>query len=46
MEKQTLHLLIFLYRRSLFVSDIKKIPLVSSEISGLWNAYMSESLTI
>jgi len=25
--------------------DIKQIPLISSEIGGLWNAYMSESLT-
>lgn len=28
------------------MSDTKKIPLVSSEIAGLWNAYMSESLII
>jgi len=27
------------------VSDIKKIPLVSSEISGLWNTYMASSIT-
>ena len=26
--------------------DIKNIPLVSSEISGLWNGYMSDSLSI
>lgn len=26
--------------------NIKQIPLISSEISGLWNAYMSESLLI
>jgi len=25
--------------------DVTKIPLISSEIAGLWNAYMSESLT-
>lgn len=28
------------------MGDIKKIPLISSEIAGLWNAYMSESLTV
>ena len=28
------------------MSDIKKIPLVSSEISGLWNSYMANSSTI
>ena len=26
--------------------DIKQIPLISSEIAGLWNAYMSESLIV
>jgi len=26
--------------------DIKQIPLVSSEIAGLWNAYMSETLIV
>ena len=26
--------------------DIKQIPLISSEIAGLWNAYMSDSLII
>jgi hypothetical protein len=25
------------------MSDIKNIPLVSSEISGLWNTYMASS---
>jgi len=28
------------------MSDTKQIPLVSSEIAGLWDAYMSESLII
>ncbi|MCB2293357.1 DUF3231 family protein [Clostridium algoriphilum] len=28
------------------MSDIKKIPLVSSEISGLWDSYMSDSLIV
>lgn len=28
------------------MSDIKKIPLISSEIAGLWNAYMSENLIV
>ena len=26
--------------------DVKQIPLISSEIAGLWNAYMSESLIV
>ena len=26
--------------------DIQQIPLISSEIAGLWNAYMSESLIV
>lgn len=26
------------------MSDIKKIPLVSSEITGLWKAYMSATI--
>jgi hypothetical protein len=26
------------------LSDIKKIPLISSEITGIWNSYMGESL--
>jgi len=28
------------------MGDKNKMPLISSEISGLWNAYMSESITI
>ena len=36
---------IVLFRRFLFVTDIKKIPLVSSEISGLWNTYIASSVT-
>ena len=28
------------------MTDIKKIPLVSSEIAGLWNSYMSDTLTV
>ena len=28
----------------LFMGDTNKIPLISSEIAGIWNAYMSESL--
>ena len=28
------------------MGDTTKIPLISSEIAGLWNAYMSESLTV
>ena len=27
------------------MSDIKKMPLISSEISGLWNTYMASSVT-
>jgi hypothetical protein len=27
-----------------FMNDIKNIPLISSEISGLWNTYMGDSL--
>jgi hypothetical protein len=30
----------------IFMGDTNKIPLISSEIAGLWNAYMSESLTV
>jgi hypothetical protein len=28
------------------MSDIKKIPLASSEIAGLWNSYMSDTLIV
>ncbi|MBU3182330.1 DUF3231 family protein [Clostridium psychrophilum] len=28
------------------MGDTNKIPLISSEIAGIWNAYMSESLTV
>jgi len=28
------------------MGDTKKIPLISYEIAGLWNAYMSESLIV
>ncbi|HZK55765.1 MAG TPA: DUF3231 family protein [Desulfosporosinus sp.] len=34
------------YRVLLMSGDITKIPLISSEIAGLWNAYMSESLIV
>jgi len=28
------------------MTDIKKIPLISSEIAGLWNSYMSDSMIV
>lgn len=35
-----------LYEEAGLMADLKNIPLVSSEISGLWNAYISDSLAI
>ena len=28
------------------MGDITKIPLVSSEIAGLWNSYMADSMAV
>jgi hypothetical protein len=36
--------LIIFIQEAFIMSDIKKIPLISSEIAGLWNSYMSDTM--